>query len=217
MASRGTGTVVGNRSTVLTAAHVLATNPSRAGTSIRFDAGDCSFRQYDAAGRELVEVRFVRAEFGAFRQNAGLPNEDWAVLRTEQPLPESSLPLAFAEIDVDRLEDYGRLPIAIAAFHADVDFARRVPLLSDGLLFAVEYAGLRRLAHTADIGRMSSGAAIVFRTADGRGIVVGLQRSAANFGEFNLGVPVSAALFAALRNFTWSARPGSAAHLASLR
>ena len=75
MGSRGTGTVVGNRSTVLTAAHVLATNPSRSGTSVRFEAGDCTFRQYDAAGREIVEARFARAEFGAFRQNAGLPNE----------------------------------------------------------------------------------------------------------------------------------------------
>jgi hypothetical protein len=215
--SRGTGTVVGNRSTVLTAAHVLATNPARSQTRIDFEPADCVFRQYDALGNELVEVGFDRAEIGAFRRNVGLPNEDWAVLRTAAPLPESTTPLAFAEIALEALAGNARLPIEIAAFHADRDDARRVPMLSEGLLFAIDYAGFQRLAHTADVGRMSSGAAIVRRTSDGRGIVVGLQRSGANFGEFNLGVPVSKELFETLRNFTYGDLPGPRAQLASLR
>jgi hypothetical protein len=215
--SRGSGTVVGNRSTVLTAAHVLASNPARSRVQVEFEAEDCVFRQYDAGGAEIVEVRFSRAEFGAFRRNKGLPNEDWAVLKTAEPLPASTTPLAFAEIDLDELARDSRLPIVIAAFHADVVDARRVPLVSEGQLFAVNYAGFSRLAHTADAGRMSSGAAIVHRTADGRSIVVGLQRSAANFGEFNLGVPVRAALFETLSSFVWGELPGASRLLAALR
>jgi hypothetical protein len=217
ISSRGTGTVVGSRSTVLTAAHVLATNPARFPTNVAFEAGECVFRQYDADGQELAEVGFVRAEFGAFRRNAGLPTEDWAVLRTAAPLPESTKPLNFAEFELGALADKTRLPIAIAAFHADLDYARRRPVLSEGMLFAVDYAGFLRLAHTADIGRMSSGAAIVYRTPGGRGIVVGVQRSAASFGEFNLGVPVSARLFDTLRSLAWGGVPGSGTELASLR
>ena len=215
--SRGTGTVVGNRSTVLTAAHVLASNPGRAREVIEFEAADCVFRQYDALGNELLSVGFVRAEIGAFRGNVGLPNEDWAVLRTATPLPETTTPLAFAEISLAALVDDVRLPIAIAAFHADLDYARRVPMLSEGFLFAIDYAGFPRLAHTADSGRMSSGAAIVHRTADGRNIVVGVQRSSANFGEFNLGVPVTTALFETLRSFAWGEMPGAASRLAAAR
>lgn len=215
--SRGSGAVVGNRSTVVTAAHVMASNPARSRVQVEFEAEDCVFRQYDAGGAEIVEVRFVRAEFGAFRRNKGLPNEDWAVLRTAEPLPESTTPLGFAEIDLDGLARDARLPIVIAAFHADVVEMRRVPLVSEGQLFAVDYAGFSRLAHTADAGRMSSGAAIVHRTADGRSLVVGLQRSAANFGEFNLGVPVQTALFETLRSFVWGDLPGSGQQLAANR
>lgn len=215
--SRGTGAVVGNRSTVLTAAHVMASNPRRSQIQVEFDAADCVFRQYDAGGVEIFEVRFVRAEFGAYRRNKGLPNEDWAVLRTAEPVPGSTTPLAFAEIDLDELTRDARLPIVIAAFHADVVDMRRVPLVAEGQLFAVEYAGFSRLAHTADGGRMSSGAAIVHRTADGRNIVVGLQRSGANFGEFNLGVPVQTALYETLRNFVWRELPESGGQLATIR
>jgi hypothetical protein len=215
--SRGSGTVVGNRSTVLTAAHVMASNPQRSRIQVEFEAEDCVFRQYDAGGAEIVAVPFSRAEFGAFRRNKGLPNEDWAVLRTAEPLPESTTPLAFAEIDLEELAGDARLPIVVAAFHADVVEMRRVPLVSEGQVFAVRYAGFSRLAHTADAGRMSSGAAIVHRTADGRSIVVGLQRSAANFGEFNLGVPVQAALFETLRSFVWGELPGQGQRLAAIR
>lgn len=213
-ASRGSGTVVGNRSTVLTAAHVMSSNPARSPTPVAFEAEDCVFRQYDAAGNEQVEIGFVRVEFGAYRHNKGLPNEDWAVLRTAAPLPESTTPLAFAEIDLDGMAREARLPIVIAAFHADVLAMRRVPLVAEGQLFAVDYAAFSRLAHTADAGRMSSGGAIVHRTAGGRSVVVGLHRSAANFGEFNLGVPVQAALFETLRRFAWddvAVRPGQLA------
>jgi len=215
--SRGSGTVVGNRSTVLTAAHVLASNPARSRVQVEFEAEDCVFRQYDAGGAEIVEVRFSRAEFGAFRRNKGLPNEDWVVLKTAEPLPEATTPLAFAEIDLEALANDARLPIVVAAFHADVVDMRRVPLVSEGQLFSVRYAGFNRLAHTADAGRMSSGAAIVHRTADGRNIVVGLQRSAANFGEFNLGVPVQTALFETLRSFVWGELPGLGRQLAAIR
>jgi hypothetical protein len=215
--SRGSGTVVGNRSTVLTAAHVMASNPARSRVQVQFEAEDCVFRQYDAGGAEIVEVRFARAEFGAYRRNKGLPNEDWAVLRTAEPLPGSTTPLAFAEIDLEALARDARLPIVIAAFHADVVEMRRVPLVSEGQLFAIDYAGFSRLAHTADAGRMSSGAAIVHRTADGRNIVVGLQRSAANFGEFNLGVPVQTALFETLRSLVWGELPGYSGQLAAIR
>jgi hypothetical protein len=202
---------------VLTAAHVLASNPARSRTQLVFDAEECVFRQYDAAGVELVEVGFIRAEVGAFRGNAGLPNEDWAVLRTAASLPEWTTPLAFAEMNLERLESDARLPIVIAAFHADVVEMRRVPLVSEGSLFTVRYAGFNRLAHTADAGRMSSGAAIVHRTTDGRSVVVGLQRSAANFGEFNLGVPVQTALYDALRSFAWGELPAASGHLAAVR
>jgi hypothetical protein len=215
--SRGSGTVVGNRSTVLTAAHVMASNPQRSRIQVEFDAVDCVFRQYDAVGAEIVEVRFVRAEFGAFRRHKGLPNEDWVVLKTAEPLPASTTPLTFAAIDLDQLAGDTRLPIVVAAFHADVVTPRRVPLVSEGQLFAIDYAGFSRLAHTADAGRMSSGAAIVHRTADGRSIVVGLQRSAANFGEFNLGVPVQEALFETLRSFVWGEPPGRGSQLAANR
>jgi hypothetical protein len=215
--SRGTGTVVGNRRTVLTAAHVLASNPARSRTQVVFDAHECVFRQYDAAGAELAEVGFVRAEYGAFRGNAGLPNEDWAVLRTAEPLPDRTTPLDFAEIDLERLESDARLPIVIAAFHADVVEMRRVPLVSEGSLFTVRYAGFNRLAHTADAGRMSSGAAIVLRTTDGHSVVVGVQRSAANFGEFNLGVPIQTDLFDTLKSFAWGELPAAGLHLAAVR
>jgi hypothetical protein len=134
-----------------------------------------------------------------------------------EPLPETTSPLAFAEIDLDALDRQPRLPIEIAAFHADLDNARRMPLLSEGLLFAIDYAGFNRLAHTADIGPMSSGAAIVHRTAEGFGVVVGLQRSAANFGEFNLGVPVSAELFRTLSSFAYGEISGFGGLLAATR
>jgi len=214
----GTGTVVGSRRTVLTAAHVFASNPARWPTEVRFDpVADCVFRQYEGtAGRAeavtidrsrdeadagagtmgnadpdasrfafrdepTTEVRFARADFGRFRDNPGRPTEDWAVLRTAEPLPEATQPLSFAALGVDELTGRTRLPIMIVAFHADVREMRRVPLLSEGELFGVDYAGYRRLAHTADIGRMSSGAAIVHRTDNGRAIVIGLNRSSELF------------------------------------
>ena len=46
---------------------------------------------------------------------------------------------------------------------------------------------------------------------------MGVQRSAANFGEFNLGVPVTTALFETLRSFAWGDMPGTASRLAAAR
>jgi Trypsin-like peptidase domain len=205
--SAGTGTVVGSRSTVLTAAHVFTDDAIGRGSPVRFEAAtDCVFRQYDRSGDVSVEVGFSHVEMGAFSYDAGAPNQDWAVLRTAGPLPASTTALPFAANGHD-IESLSGLTMEIVAFHADVDDARRSPMLSEGALHAVTYGGFARLAHTADTGRMSSGAAIVHRTQDGLGIVVGINRSSANFGDFNLAVPLSMELEEALRSFAYGEVP----------
>lgn len=220
--SAGTGTVVGSRSTVVTAAHVF-TDTGRRGPPVEFDAvADCVFRQYDVHGDVVVEVAFDHAEMGAFRHNAGAPNQDWAVLGTVEPLPESTAALPFAPNGND-IESLDGLAMRIVAYHADMDTARRSLVLSEGELFAIAYGGFLRLAHTADTGRMSSGAAIVHRTQDGQNVVVGINRSSANFGDFNLAVPLSSELEQALRSHAYGqvprrrqplavAKPGTDAH-----
>lgn len=205
--SAGTGTVVGSRSTILTAAHVFTDDAGQRGPPVEFDAAaDCVFRQYDALGDVSNEVAFSHAAMGAFRYDAGAPNQDWAVLRTVRALPESTAALPFATGGGD-IDAFDGLPMEIVAFHADVEAARRIPLLSDGELFAVAYGGFRRLAHTADTGRMSSGAAVVHRTAEGLSIVVGINRSSANFGDFNLAVPLSRELEETLRGYAYGQVP----------
>jgi V8-like Glu-specific endopeptidase len=204
--SFGTGTIVGSRSTVLTSAHVL-TDDRATGEAFKFDAAsDCVFRQYDAFGNVSAEVEFTLAEIGAFWNNSGAPNQDWAVLRTAAPLPESSTALPFATNGY-AIEELAGLSIRILAFHADIRNARRTPRLSEGTLFGIDYAGYRRLAHTADTGRMSSGAAIVHRMRDGQNIVVGVNRSSANLGDFNLAVPMSGELAETLKGFAYGQVP----------
>ncbi len=213
--ARATATVVGNRSTVLTAAHLFVSDDLSGPRRLEYDAqAHCSFRQYDAEGDLLVEVGFSQAAYGAFTRNAGLPNQDWAVLKTSEPLPASTRPLAFAALAFDDLDARRSLPIAVVAYHADLRQRRRVPLLSEGSLFTVDYAGFRRLAHTADMGRMSSGAAIVHRTAAGVGLVVGVHRSAARFGDYNLAVPLSLELEEALRSFAYGVAPAAGQRMA---
>lgn len=216
--SRGTATVVGNRRTILTAAHVLADEAGRRGPRVEFDVpAECVFRQQDALGQPEAEVAFSRAIVGAYRANAGAPDEDWAVLTTVEPLPATTTPLRFGMLDAADLVAETSVPIAILAFHADLREARRRPLYSEGRLFPVDYAGFRRLAHTADTGRMSSGGAIVRRTADGLRIVIAINRSGANFGDFNLAVPLTGALEAALRSSVDGEVPGLDGRLAALR
>jgi hypothetical protein len=215
---RATGSVVGNRRTVLTAAHVF-TNDTGTGLAYRAEA-DCRFRQYDAAGELTADVGFVQAAYGSFVNNSGLPNQDWAVLKTDQALPATTHPLAFTALEFDDLGAGGRLPIAVVAFHADRRDdgerrdRRRTALLSEGELFTVTYAGFRRLAHTADMSRMASGAPLVHRTADGRELVVGVHRSAAQYGDYNLAVPLSPELEAVLRSFAWGEAPAVGLRLA---
>ena len=204
----GTGTVVGSRSTILTSAHVLVDEAGRSGPRVEFDIeNECAFRQYDGEGNVIVDVAFSHSRIGEFRRNSGAPNQDWAVLRTVEPLPESIKPLAFAAVSFADLTDRNRLPILILAFHADLDSGRRIPMLSEGAMFGINYAGFDRFAHTADTGRMSSGAAIVHRTASGQHIVVGVNRSGANFGDFNLAVPLTPELEEALRSFAYGQVP----------
>jgi hypothetical protein len=211
----GTGTVVGSRNTILTSAHVLVDEAGRSGPRIEFDIeADCAFRQYDSDGNLLVEVGFSQWRLGEFSQNAGAPNQDWAVLRTAAPLPESTTPIAFAALRFEDLDGKARLPIEILAFHADFQAGRRIALLSEGMLFSVNYAGFDRLAHTADTGRMSSGAAIVHRTTNGQNLVVGVNRSGANFGDFNLAVPLTAELVEALSSFAYGQVPLAGLRLA---
>ena len=205
--SAGTGTVVGSRSTVLTAAHVFADEDGRSGPRVQFDpAEDCVFRQYDPAGEMTVEVAISHAQMGAFRQNAGVPNQDWAVLRTAEPLPDGTTPVPFDDSG-NEIKDLAGLPIKMLAFHADISAARRTPLLSEGELFRIDYGGFTRLAHTADSGRMSSGAAIVHRTGDGKDFVVGVNRSSANLGDFNLAVPLSIELVETLNSYAFGQVP----------
>lgn len=214
--SAGTAAVVGNRSTILTAAHIFADDAGRRGPAVRFaPVADCVFRQYDAAGDVSIEARFRYAEMGEYWRNPGAPNQDWAVLTTAEPLPQSIRALPFANTG-DRLENITRLPIRILAFHADVRTAGRVPLLSEGELFPVDYGGYSRLAHTADIGRMSSGAAIVYRTDDGQDVVVGINRSSAKLGEFNLAVPLSRELLDILKSHAFGQVPIHRQRLATL-
>lgn len=214
--SAGTGTIVGSRRTILTSAHVLIDEAGRQGQQVRFDAPrDCVFRQFDATGRAGAEVGFVHAELGAFWRNAGVPNQDWAVLRTASALPDSALVLPFAAND-NAIEDLEGLEIRMLAFHADVRDARRIPLISEGRLFGTDYGGFFRLAHTADSGRMSSGAAIVHRTGTGQHVVVGVNRSSANLRDFNLAVPLSAELVAALSSSAFGQVPPRSQQLASL-
>ena len=217
--ARGTATLVGSRRTIVTAAHVLVDEGSRSGGArVEFDVPeDCLFRQYDALGSLVVEARLSRAVIGDFRHNAGMPNEDWAVLVTETPLPPSSVPLRFATMDLADLGADVRLPIEIVAFHADIRELRRTPMHSEGELFGIDYAGFRRLAHTADTGRMSSGAAIVHRTAEGIGIVIGINRSGANFGDFNLAVPLTGTLEMVLRGTIYGEVPRYGESLAAVR
>jgi hypothetical protein len=215
--SAGTGTVVGSRGTILTSAHVLTDDAAPGKQAFKFDvASDCRFRQYDANGNLSVEVGFNQAEMGEFWRNAADPNHDWAVLRTASPLPESSTPLPFAARG-HAIEDLSGLPIRVLAFHADLRGDRRTPRLSEGELFGIDYGGFRRLAHTADTGRMSSGAAIVHRTSIGRNVVVGVNRSSANLGDFNLAVPLSVELAGVLKNYSDGPAPGHRLWLASLQ
>ncbi len=205
--SAGTGTVVGSRSTILTAAHVFTDAAGRRGPQVQFDAAsDCAFRQYDSNGNVIVEVAFLHTEMGEFWQNPGAPNQDWAVLRTAEPLPDSTTALPFAN-NGSVIADLVGLSIKILAFHADIRTARRIPMLSEGELFSIDYGGYTRLAHTADTGRMSSGAAIVHRTEAGQNVVVGVNRSSANFGKFNLAVPLSTELEEALRSYAYGHVP----------
>lgn len=215
---RATASVVGNRRTVLTAAHVF-TNDTGTGLAYRAET-DCRFRQYDADGELIADVGFARAAYGGFVDNTGLPNQDWAVLRTDQALPATTHPLAFTALDFDDLGAGSRLPIATVAFHADRrddrDWRdrRRTALLSEGALFTVSYAGFRRLAHTADMSRMASGAPLVHRTPDGVERVVGVHRSSAQFGDYNLAVPLTPELEAVLRSFAWGEAPAGGLRLA---
>ncbi len=213
--SAGTGTVVGSRSTVLTAAHVFTDDDERSGTRVEFDpASDCVFRQYDAQGEMTNEVAISHSEMGEFRQNAGVPNQDWAVFRTAAPLAETTIPLPFAGSG-NAIGDLAGLSIKMLAFHADIRAGRRTPLLSEGALMQIDYGGFTRLAHTADSGRMSSGAAIVHRTESGQDIVVGVNRSSANFGDFNLAVPLSVELEQALNSYAYGQVPTGGQRLAS--
>jgi hypothetical protein len=212
--SAGTATVVGSRSTLLTAAHVFEDEAGRRGPRVLFDpVEDCVFRQYDSSGAVHTEVAIYRAEMGEFRHNAGVPNQDWAILETVAPLPPSTSVIPFAGPTTDPVTLSG-LSIRMIAFHLDVDGARRTPLLSVGELFRVDYGGFTRLAHTADTGRMSSGAAIVHRTAEGPNIVVGVNRSSANFADFNLAVPLSFELSQALSSFAHGQVPARRHRLA---
>jgi len=215
--SAGTGTVVGSRGTILTSAHVL-TDDARPGQPIhKFDVlSDCSFRQYDADGEVSIEVGFAQAEMGDFWRNAGSLNDDWAVLRTAVPLPDSTVPLPYATTG-HTIEELSGLSMRLLAFHADLRAERRSPRLSEGELFGVDYGGFRRLAHTADTGRMSSGAAIVHQTGNGRNVVVGVNRSSANLGDFNLAVPLSVELAGVLKNYSDGAWPGHRLWLAALQ
>lgn len=213
--SAGTGTLVGSRSTVLTSAHVLTDDDLPGGRTYKFDAvNDCVFRQYDSLGNVSIEVAFSHSAVGEYWDNPAVPNHDWAVLRTAAALPETSTALPFS-MNGHGIDDVAGIDIRILAFHADIRSARRIPRLSDGTLFGVDYGGYRRLAHTADTGRMSSGAAIVHRTEDGQNIVVGVNRSSANFGDFNLAVPMSVELRTALRSFAYGQVPVRHQRLAS--
>lgn len=215
--SAGTGTVVGSRGTILTSAHVLTDDRAPGRPMFKFDViGDCRFRQYDADGEVSIEVGFSQADMGDFWRSAGSPNGDWAVLRTAVPLPESTMPLPFASTG-HSIEDLSGLPIHVLAFHADLRAERRSPRLSEGELFGIDYGGFYRLAHTADTGRMSSGAAIVHRTASGENVVVGVNRSSANLGDFNLAVPLSVELARVLKNYSDGLAAGDRQWLATLR
>ena len=206
----GTGSVVGSNRTVLTSAHMFSEG---------FDIEtDCVFRQYDQSGQIRIEAAFSHAEMGAFLDNAGAPNQDWAVLATAEPLPAPTTALPFSD-NRNELETLAGLPIRMVAFHADLRRERRgplTPLLSEGELLDIDYAGFSRLAHTADSGRMSSGAAIVHRTEDGRDLVVGINRSSANFGEFNLAVPLTAELRQVLASFAFGQVPLRGQRLAAV-
>lgn len=214
--SAGTGTIIGNRTTVLTSAHVLLDEAGRFGPEVRFDAlTDCVFRQYDASGEVRVEVTFSYAALGDFWRNPGMPNQDWAVLRTARPLPESSQALPFAERGI-RIDELNGLSIRMLAFHADLRLARRLPMLSEGNLFGIDYGGFRRLAHDADSGRMSSGAAIVHRLPNGQHVVVGVNRSSANLRDFNIAVPLSIELVEVLKSNAFGQVPIPSQRLAYL-
>jgi hypothetical protein len=204
----GTGTIVGSRDTILTAAHIFTEPAGRQGPQVEFDpVADCTFRRYDAFGNPAVETGFSHASLGAYRGSGNNPNQDWAVLRTEEPLPAAtSEPLPFPRIR-PTTADLAGLEILMLAFHRDVRDRNRVPMLSEGRLLDVDYGGFPRLAHTADMERMSSGAAIVYRTRDGANIVVAINRSAANLADFNLAVPLSFELLEALRSFAYGQVP----------
>ena len=215
--SAGTGTVVGNRSTILTSAHVLVDDAGRFGDELRFDAvADCVFRQYDSFGGISVEVRFTQVALGEFWRNPAEPNQDWAVLRTLEALPPSSLALPFSASTSD-IDELSGLPIRMLAFHADVRAERRLPMLSEGTLFGIDYGGFRRLAHDADTGRMSSGAAIVHRTDGGEFVVVGVNRSSANLRDFNIAVPLSIELVETLRSHAYGQVPTHSQRMAAYR
>jgi hypothetical protein len=199
--SGGTGTLVGGAMTILTAAHVFTDRAAPGRAVVRFDpVSDCVFRQYGPDGSARSEVGFLYAELGAFHHDPGAPDQDWAVLRIAEQLPDPAAALPFAT-SVSEFDELVGLAIKIAAFHLDIRDARRTPLVSEGRLLSVEYFGDTRLAHTADMGRMSSGAAIVHATEAGEYVVVGVNRSTANLGEFNLAVPLSVELENSLRSY----------------
>jgi hypothetical protein len=63
---------------------------------------------------------------------------------------------------------------------------------------------------------MSSGAAIVHRTSSGKNVVVGVNRSSANLGDFNLAVPISVELAEVLNSYAQGQAPILRQRLASL-
>ena len=214
--SAGTGTIVGSASTILTASHIFTDDAGRRGSAVRFDpVRDCTFRQYDDSGEVTDEVAFIRADLGEDYGNPGAPDDDWAVLKTVRPISGGPVALPFANGSGLSAELAG-MRVSILAYHADVRAARRVPLLSEGELKVVNYGGDRRLAHTADMGRMSSGAAIVHRVDDGTFVVVGVNRSSANLGDFNLAVPLTPQLEATLRSHAFGQVPDARQRFASL-
>lgn len=212
--SAGTATLVGNSSTVLTAAHIFIDEARGDSEQFRFDPiSDCVFRQFGEASEVTFETGFTHTHMGPFWFNAGAPNQDWAVLRTSERLPESAIPLQIA-LDDNAIDDLSGLQIRMLAFHIDLPNARRFPMVSAGELFGIDYGGYHRLAHTADSGRMSSGAALIYQTDSGQDIVVGINRSSANLQEFNLAVPVSAELEEAVRSLAFGQVPSRRQRLA---
>lgn len=187
----GTGTLVLNRSTVLTTSHNFFKVVD--GEPVAYS--ECSFRQFDADGNAMTRRTIVATTFGGFDGVNGTIYDDWAVVTLDEPVPEDVVPHALAEVESARSLASARDAIEIFAFHASAERSRqRFVLVSKGRIEPVISQSTQYVypAHTADTLPAASGAAILRVLPDGTKAVIGIHTGAYDPLPLNRLLPIDA-------------------------